>query len=92
MWRKQLPSYVFFTTFFQESTYLTVAANPPDTRCNSSSLDATLLQHQGSITCIRRKNFYVANPEGMINAIQFSFSIDPVVGESLKGSTGGLTA
>lgn len=92
MWHKQLPSYIFFTTFYQESTYLTVAASPPHPRCNSSSVDASVLQHLGGVTCISRKNYYTVNPEGMINAIQFSFSIDPVVGPTLVGSTGGTNS
>lgn len=87
MWTKALPSYIFFTTFYQESTYLTVAISPPDVRCNSTSPGAILTP--GSATCITRENFYTVNPEGMMNAIQFSFNVKPAVGTTLKGSTSG---
>jgi len=87
MWSKQLPAYMFYTTFYQESTYLTVPTNPPDVRCNESSTGAK--KTADAVTCVGRENFFTINPEGMTNAIQYAFTITPVGGQTLEGSTSG---
>jgi hypothetical protein len=84
---KQIPSFIFFYTTWQDTTSRSVPTDPVDPHCNSSSPTAVI---DGlTVQCREASNtFFTMNPEGIEYTIVLSFVFRTHLFDVYKGGTG----